>query len=82
MIQIPPNANVLVMHEPISFRNGIERTAAVARVVLEKEPMDGAVFVFRNKGRHMLRILILRRERLLALHEALVERMPFCLAQR
>jgi hypothetical protein len=27
------------MHEPISFRNGIDGTAAVARVVLEKEPM-------------------------------------------
>jgi hypothetical protein len=57
MIQIPANANVLVMHEPISFHCGIEGTAAVARVVLKKEPMDGAFFVFRNKRRHMLRIL-------------------------
>jgi transposase len=57
MIQVAPNANVLVMHEPISFRNGIDGTAAIARLVLEKEPMDGAVFVFRNKGRQMLRIL-------------------------
>lgn len=57
MIQFPANANVLVMHEPISFRNGIDGTAAVARVVLNKEPMDGAFFVFRNKLRHMLRIL-------------------------
>jgi transposase len=57
MIQIPANANILIMHEPISFRAGIDGTAAVARVVLQKEPMDGAFFVFRNKGRHMLRIL-------------------------
>jgi len=57
MIQFPANANVLVMHEPISFRNGIDGTAAVARVVLKKEPMDGAFFIFRNKLRHMLRIL-------------------------
>ena len=47
MIQVPPNANGLVMHEPISFRNGIDGTAGIARVVLEKEPMDGAFFVFR-----------------------------------
>lgn len=57
MIQFPANANVIVMHESISFRNGIEGTAAIARIVLQTEPMDGAFFVFRNKLRHMLRIL-------------------------
>jgi transposase len=57
MIQLPANATVVVMHEAISFRNGIEGTAAVARVVLQREPMDGAYFVFRNKGGQMVRIL-------------------------
>jgi transposase len=57
MIQIPATANVVIMHESISFNKGIDGTVAVARVVLEKEPMDGAFFVFRNKGRHMLRVL-------------------------
>ena len=57
MIQVPANAAVVVMHEPISFHNGIEGTAAVARTVLQREPMDGALFVFRNKRGHMLRIL-------------------------
>lgn len=57
MIQVPPNANVVVMHEPINFRTGIDGTAAIARLVLEKEPMDGAFFVFRNRRRHMLRVL-------------------------
>ena len=57
MIQIPPNAQVLVMHDSISFRNGIDGTAAIARIVLEKEPMSGALFVFRNRQRHMLRVL-------------------------
>lgn len=57
MIQFPSNANIFVMHEPISFRNGIEGTAGIARVVLRTEPMDGAFFVFRNKIGHMLRIL-------------------------
>jgi transposase len=57
MIQFPANATVVVMHEPISFHNGIEGTASVARTVLRREPMDGAFFVFRNKQGHMLRIL-------------------------
>jgi transposase len=45
------------MHEPISFRYGIDGTAAIARLVLEKEPMDGAFFVFRGKMGHSLRVL-------------------------
>ena len=57
MIQVPANANVLVMHEPISFRNGIDGTAAVARLVLQREPMDGGLLVFRNISGQMLRIL-------------------------
>ena len=57
MIQVPANANVVVMHEAINFRYGIEGTAAIARTVLEKEPMGGAFFVFRNRRAHMLRVL-------------------------
>jgi transposase len=57
MIQIPAHTQILVMHEPINFRNGIDGTAAIARVVLAKEPMQGAFFVFRNKMGHSLRVL-------------------------
>ena len=49
MIPISPTTQVLVMHEPVSFRNGIDGTVAIARLVLQKEPMDGAMFVFRNR---------------------------------
>lgn len=57
MIQIPANANIIIMHDAINFRNGIDGTSAIARLVLQKEPMDGAFFVFRNKMGHSLRIL-------------------------
>lgn len=57
MIQVPPNVSVFVMHEPVSFRNGIDGMAAIARTVLAKEPMDGALFAFRNRQRHMVRVL-------------------------
>lgn len=57
MIQVPAQASVFVMHEPVSFRNGIDGMAGLARVVLGEEPLSGALFVFRNRGRHMLRIL-------------------------
>jgi transposase len=57
MIQIPANANIIIMHDPISFRNGIDGTSAIARLVLKKEPLDGAFFIFRGKLGHSLRIL-------------------------
>jgi transposase len=57
MIQIPAQASVVVMHESVNFRKGIDGMAAIAREVLRKEPMSGALFVYRNRGRHMLRIL-------------------------
>jgi transposase len=57
MLQVPANATIFVMHEPINFHTRIDGTCAVARVVLQKEPMDGAFFVFRNKRGHTIRIL-------------------------
>ncbi|MEJ2238299.1 MAG: IS66 family insertion sequence element accessory protein TnpB [Gemmatimonadales bacterium] len=57
MIQIPAQATVFVMHDSVNFRKGIDGMAALAREVLQLEPMTGALFVFRNRGRHMLRIL-------------------------
>ena len=57
MILVPPNATIVVMHEPINFRAGIDGIAAIARLVLESDPMSGALFVFRNRRGHMLRVL-------------------------
>jgi transposase len=57
MVQLPANAIIFVMHEPLSFHTRIDGSCAAVRVILQKEPMDGAFFVFRNKSGHSLRIL-------------------------
>ena len=57
MIQVPPNATAVVMHDSIDFRKGIDGIVAIVRSVLAREPMDGAIFVFRNRRRQMLRAL-------------------------
>jgi transposase len=57
MIQVPAQASVFVMHESVSFRKGIDGMIAMVHSVLREEPMSGAFFVFRNRGRQMLRIL-------------------------
>jgi transposase len=57
MIQLPANADIVVMHEAINFHKSFDGTIAIVRTILQKEPMDGAFFVFRNKMGHTLRIM-------------------------
>lgn len=57
MIQLPANAAIFVLHEPISFHTRIDGSCAAVRLILQQEPMSGAFFVFRNKSGHSIRIL-------------------------
>ena len=58
MIQTAPQMRILVAREPIDFRKGIEGTAAVCRTVLQENPMEGMLFVFCNRTRTMIRLLV------------------------
>ena len=58
MLQVTPQMRVLVGREPLDFRTGIDGTAAVCRSVLQQDPLGGKVFVFRNRARTMIRVLI------------------------
>lgn len=58
MIQVTPHMRILVAREPLDLRKGIDGTAAVCRQVLAEEPMSGTLFVFRNRARTMVRILV------------------------
>jgi transposase len=58
MIQVTPQVRILVAREPIDFRKGIDGTAAVCRQVLEDDPMGGKMFIFRNRARTMVRVIV------------------------
>jgi hypothetical protein len=58
MIQITPQMRVLVGVEPADFRAGIDGLAERCRKVLETDPFSGAVFVFRNKRRTAIKVLV------------------------
>jgi transposase len=58
MIQVTPQMRVLVAREPLDFRAGIDGTAAACRTVLQQDPMGGKMFIFRNRARTMVRILV------------------------
>jgi transposase len=58
MIQVTPHMRVLVAVEPADFRKGIDGLAAVCRAVLQQDPFSGCVFVFGNRRRQAIKILV------------------------
>ena len=58
MIQITPQMRVLVAIEPADFRKGIDGLAQQCRAALGEDPFTGAVFVFRNRQRTAIKLLI------------------------
>jgi transposase len=58
MIQLTPHMRILVATEPADFRKGIDGLARVCREALGRDPFSGGVFVFGNKSRKAVKILV------------------------
>ena len=58
MIQVTPHMRIVVAVEPVDFRKGIDSLAALCRQKLQSDPFSGAMFVFTNKSRQALRLLV------------------------
>ena len=58
MIQITPHMRILVAVEPIDFRAGIDGLVSACRQRLEADPFSGALFVFGNRARTAIKILV------------------------
>jgi len=58
MIQVTPQMRILVAIEPADFRKGIDGIAQLCRAELATDPFSGVVFVFRNRRRTAIKILV------------------------
>ena len=58
MIQTTPSMRILVAIEPVDFRRGIDGLAAICRQQLQRDPMNGWAFVFRNRRATAIKILL------------------------
>ena len=58
MLQLTPQSRIFLATEPVDFRKGIDGLAAVCRHALRDNPLDGAVYVFRNRSATALKILL------------------------
>ena len=57
MLQLTPQSRILLALAPVDFRNGIDGLAAVCRRHFARNPLDGAVYVFRNRAGTTLKLL-------------------------
>ena len=58
MIQITPQMRVLVGVDPVDFRKGIDGLARVAKETLQRDPFSGWVFIFRNRRKTAVKVLV------------------------
>jgi len=58
MIQVTPQMRILLAVQPVDFRKGIDGLASVCKNVLGSDPFCGYMFVFMNKKRTAIKILV------------------------
>jgi hypothetical protein len=58
MIQITPQMRIFVALEVVDFRKGIDGLAAACRQCIQQDPFSGALFLFRNRQRNSLKVLV------------------------
>lgn len=58
MLQITPHHTIIFSINYVDFRKGIDGLCSICRDHLNSDPIEGAVFVFTNKRRIALKILI------------------------
>lgn len=55
---IPTPSRILVARDPVDFRKSIDGLAAVCEVHLQEQPLDGTLFVFRNRRKTAVKLLV------------------------
>ena len=58
MVQLTAHSRILIATEPVDFRKGIDGLAAACRQLLKVDPFSGSLFVFCNRRRTAIKILV------------------------
>ncbi len=58
MLQLTPHHRLLLAVEPVDFRRGIDGLAASCKIDLSENPQSGTVFIFANKRKTAVKILV------------------------
>lgn len=58
MLQITPHHRLRLAVKPADFRRGIDGLAALCRQSLNEDPFSGIVFIFTNRSKNAVKILV------------------------
>ena len=58
MLQLSPQTRIFLATEPVDFRKGIDGLGAVCHQRLGQNPLEGAVYVFRNRSGTAIKLLL------------------------
>jgi len=58
VIHIPPHVRIYLAAEPADFRKGIDGLAGLCRLQLDKDPLAGHIFIFRNRRATAIKVLM------------------------
>jgi len=68
MLMLPSSVRIYVSSEPTDLRRGFDGLSALTRSVIGAEPMSGHLFVFLNRRRNRIKILLWDRTGFLLLY--------------
>lgn len=71
MILLPRAVRIYVATQPTNLRQSFDGLAALARSVLARDPLSGHVFVFLNRRRTMMKLLVWTRGGFTIVHKRL-----------
>ena len=57
MIALSPDTRIYVAVEAIDFRCGIDGIAHQCRMTIQQDPMNGGLFIFRNRSKTSIKML-------------------------
>lgn len=58
MIPVTASTPILIAIEPVDFRRQMDGLIAHCRLVLSADPMTGTLFIFINRAKTMIRVLV------------------------
>ena len=76
---LPASVRIYVAAEAVDLRRGFDGLAAATRSLIREDPLTGHLFVFLNRRRNRIKLLVWDRTGYLLLYKRL-ERGTFCLA--
>ncbi len=79
MLTLPSSVRIFVAAEAVDLRRGFDGLAAATRSVMREEPESGHLFVFLNRRRNRIKVLVWDRTGYLIVYKRL-ERGTFSLA--